>query len=480
VLFSDECTDNRFSKEGWALVPLLPPDEVRRLLREIEAIYPGATGPMTYANIDADRSFMYQLAELAAPIWDRYLLPRLSSHRVAFTTCVVKHPDAASGMDAHEDGTFVDERFHRSATVWLPLHDCGVGADNGTIAVLPRSHRMTGTASGSNVAEWHRDHRPFLTRHLRPVPVHEGEAVVWDSHLLHGSAPNRSDRPRFALVAEVVPATADLIHVEARSRRRRRSYTVDEGFHLEHSPIALRHAMPPLPERDRFEEEPATVDGEAIARLCGGEMPPEPTSPRPRDDWWPPEVHPSGHPPHLDHGADGVLGKLLEDCTEALLDLARTVEPAVGVGRWSGAPALRRWQGAMRSLELLPAAGERPRSHAAAVLEEAGCSHAWLLDLEPGASITPAAPPGTTWMVLLPLLTPGGDAGVASSHGCVRLEFGDPVRWVPDTSVQVYNDGHEAIPMALLAGAHPARGHRGRRRSIRSWLARVGRRGGPP
>lgn len=478
-LFDDPALQDHYDRTGWAKVPVLPPDAATRLLGEVAAHYHDDRPNMTFANVDADRTFMRRVADVVAPYWAEHLVPLFPRHRVAFTTCVVKHPGPGSMMDAHEDGTFVDERHHRATTLWMSLVDCLPEDRNGMIRVLPGSHRMVPTAAGANVPEWHRDHKQFLTRHLEDVPTRAGEAVVWDTRVLHGSPANLSERSRFALAAVLVPRDAPLVHVEALSRRRRRAYAVDEAFHREHSPIAVRHVMPEYPVLAEFEEPVATVAPEAVARLCRSALVPDPERPDPGDEWFGRGRDSCDPPPSpLPEGVDPTVGNLDDLCAAAVIELREHLRS----GR-SGVELAARGSGGDRAagFELTGHSGGwgamaivldgRVHNDAAALLPctarvaaEAGVLDAILFALTPGSRVELRSA-ATDPEVHLPLTLPSGEVGFATGSGSVRFTFGVPVAVPGAARVLVFNDGGEEVRWLLLRTGPVRRRQR--------WLAHV-------
>lgn len=97
----------------------------------------------------------------------------------------------------------------RHVTLNLMLDDAD--EDNGCLCFVPGSHRWgllppqpfdadLDAIQGALTAEQRAAFRPV------PVPLRAGEATLHHSHVLHGSGPNRSDRPRRALVFNYMAA----------------------------------------------------------------------------------------------------------------------------------------------------------------------------------------------------------------------------------------------------------------------------------
>jgi hypothetical protein len=474
-MFADPEREARFQEEGFAVVDLATPGEVDELLTSCRLQFAPTGAPMVFANVEPDRSAMRRLEQLAAPLWDRHISTLFPGHRVAFTTCVLKNPGPDSMMDAHEDGTFVDPRQGRSATLWMALTDCLPTDANGMIQVLPGSHLVAANAAGANVREWHRPYTRFLTEHLVPVPTRAGQAVVWDSRVLHGSPPNLSAAARFALVAELVPIGMPLVHVDALGRNRRQLFSVDDAFHREHSPIAVREQMPDYPVVRRFDEAPTSVEPATVAALCGTEVLPIPAQPRPNHDWFPLGV---GAGPRLSVEPDPPLlaGAGDDWCEVAIVGLRRRLAagrpfpsgPATTLAPVHTTPG---WTSTDLAVDgRLTATGAELLGRSVPAVPSGALVS--LMELAPGAALAIEAGEGGH-DILLPLTTPGGSAGTSSSSGSAPLELGWPIVTDGSGPFQIWNDSGERVRLlAFRAPAQQAQPSQRRRR------CRFGRRPG--
>jgi hypothetical protein len=439
--FADPDLQADLESAGYAVAPVLPAEVAAEVERACVALHPPHSGPMTFANVEADRTFLREVSALVEPLWEEHLLPLVPGHRVAFTTCVIKHPDPWSQMDAHEDGTFVDESDHRAVTMWLSLSDCLPEDRNGMIQVLPRSHEVAGSvAAGANVHEWHRKYRGYLTAHLTPVPTRAGEAGFWDTRLLHGSPANRSQRPRYALAAVLVPERARLIHVEALGWNRRRVFEVDEAFHREHSPTAVRHHVP-----DGYAVVERRVDPvvdapvEVIAELCGAAELPEPDRFRPPGDW---AARPDALEDRPVAAGSAQLAAQLEALCAAAVVADRSTDGPPRVSTVQGATAA--WsEGEWGWAEVQADAQTEASSD-----DLAGVSQ--LLVLAPGSAVGFAAEAAGGDEVYLPLVTVGSPAGVATATAEVPFELGLPISASLGSDREVWNASGEEVRCLVI------------------------------
>lgn len=114
-----------------------------------------------------------------------------------------KHPGTATEVKYHQDFLFQPHSNEDLIAVLFFLDD--VTLDNGPLNVVPGSHRgpmfdhwHDGEFTGAVGADVEAKHVPTA------VPVHgpAGSACLMHTRLLHGSAPNQSERPRTLFISE--------------------------------------------------------------------------------------------------------------------------------------------------------------------------------------------------------------------------------------------------------------------------------------
>jgi hypothetical protein len=271
--FRDPSAEATYRDEGFIVMPFLARDEVEHLRAGYRALVPPGDHGLTVDFMRPDRRYMYEILELVEPVLRRRLPEVFIDHRTVLNTFVTKHPGPASNMYLHEDRTLVDERRFRSGTLWIPLVDVGPTHDNGTLELVPRSHRLNRTMAGTDTPELFRPYEAHLLGRLRPVAVPAGHALYYDMRTLHASQPNRSSEPREALVCAVAPRQADLIHVIGTSRRHRRVHRIDEAFFLDVHPHAVdsEGLLPRWPLIHEFDDN-SRLDPEDVADLLGSDL----------------------------------------------------------------------------------------------------------------------------------------------------------------------------------------------------------------
>lgn len=119
-----------------------------------------------------------------------------------------RQPESVVGW--HVDGDYWQTcASQQMVTAWIPLHDCP--DEMGPLVVLDGSHRWSHTIERSALSFHSRD-MDALKRHVeasgfefKPVVIRlkRGQFSLHHCRTIHGSFPNRSDRPRIALAVHL-------------------------------------------------------------------------------------------------------------------------------------------------------------------------------------------------------------------------------------------------------------------------------------
>jgi len=461
--FVADADEARFRGAGYLVRPLLSADQVRRALDlHTSLVGPGDAGPIRFDSVRSDRGVIEGMTRGLAALWDEVLPGVLDRHRIVFSSCVVKDPSTASGMEAHDDRSFVDERTARSLTLWIPLVDTSPEAGNGHLALAPHSEHLAAGFGGTNIATWYAPYRAELAAAMVPVAAAAGTAVIYDSRSVHGSPPNRSTEPRAALVVVAAPQEADLVHAVATSRRGRRLLAVDPTFHVDHSPLDLRRRVPDLEELDRFTDPPVEADPRQVQALVGGSSAPVPVAERPSHDRTGRAPAPSPRTRRIDE-VPADLVEAVERCTEALLD-AVVERSADAAGQVAARVALVEAGSPVTGADPALAAATAPL----APFTAQGAIHDVALRvLAPGADLGVEDPQRRT--VLLPLAAPALAAGAATADDVAPFELGLAVALADGRPNQVFNDGIDPLPLLEVVLVEDVGERRAPRRKVRWW-----------
>lgn len=121
----------------------------------------------------------------------------------------VKPPGPNSLLGPHQDFSIVDERRWTSLYVWIPLTP--TDGTNGTLHVLPGSHRFTNRIRSRHVPAVFDPVLAQVEEEAIALDCEPGELIVMVSGVVHFSPPNLTDHVRLAVHAILKPIEAPLV-----------------------------------------------------------------------------------------------------------------------------------------------------------------------------------------------------------------------------------------------------------------------------
>lgn len=155
----------------------------------------------------------------------------LNNYRPLFASFLVKKTGEDGTVEPHQDWNFVGNDGV-SFSYWFPLGP--VSAENGTVCVMPGSHRLfSGRIAGIGLRQRSplaKFDQAFLEQFMRPVPLDPGQAIFIDHGTVHYSPPNRTASPRLAASVCMIPADAAPVHYFGRPDGRIEGYEVEDSF----------------------------------------------------------------------------------------------------------------------------------------------------------------------------------------------------------------------------------------------------------
>jgi hypothetical protein len=214
---------------GFATVELLDRGEVATLREHLATLSVDRDDPYWASSVHAPRADSCAVDRLLKDTMTDRIGARLADQR-PFMAAFISKGCGGGDVGLHPDWTYVDEREHRARVFWCALQD--IDEANGAMVVVPGSHRtMRGLrGSGAFPSAVSEVEDALWASEVVTVPLHAGEAVVWDSALLHGSWPNTTAEPRAAAAIGMVPATAPLVHFHLEAATPLAGYAVDEHW----------------------------------------------------------------------------------------------------------------------------------------------------------------------------------------------------------------------------------------------------------
>jgi hypothetical protein len=127
----------------------------------------------------------------------------LVNHKLLTYFFLVKGIGGNSILRLHQDWSIIDERKYRAYSLWIPL--CDSTTKNGTLYAMKGSHKFPLNIRGTGIPSKYGPLFNEAEKYLKPIKVKAGEALLFDSRLLHYSPPNKSNKSRTAIVNNIIP-----------------------------------------------------------------------------------------------------------------------------------------------------------------------------------------------------------------------------------------------------------------------------------
>ena len=204
----------RFETEGYVRLPPLDQDSLAALQEQAPGLLPGEMWSPAAAGSQYHCSFMHadeerrsRVQEVFAPVFEAYVREHLKGYRVLHAALHVK-PPGGGRLPLHMNWSSVADLNQSTVTLWCPLVD--VGPKNGTLEVVPRSHRITRRIEDMT-PRYFDAYRDLLSGMAVAQSARAGEVVLMEDTLLHQSQSNRSNQPRIAAQIVCVPDTATTV-----------------------------------------------------------------------------------------------------------------------------------------------------------------------------------------------------------------------------------------------------------------------------
>jgi ectoine hydroxylase-related dioxygenase (phytanoyl-CoA dioxygenase family) len=197
--------------EGFVVLSLLQPQQIKQLFSIYEnTILGSGVNKEFFTSIWSKNELHRRKVDTAIK---QVLLPSISHYfpniQPAFANFMVKASGEESGLLPHQDWSFVDEPAFESYTVWVPLVD--VNQQNGNMQVVPGSHAKYRNYIRARFADAPFD-RDAEAKNLIDLPMKAGDALLFNSRLIHASPPNFSGKIRVAASVVITPKEATLKH----------------------------------------------------------------------------------------------------------------------------------------------------------------------------------------------------------------------------------------------------------------------------
>ena len=220
--FLDESVNDDMANQGFAVLPNPVSTQTVAALMDL---YEGVI-----AEVGRDSSgvflpsMMISRLDLRARLWDgvRAILGPVFDPLFAPTTTTVvggsfvSKPGAQnSARNPHQDPSVFDETREVSISLWIPLSDSH--SANGTLCLLPGSHRMGNRVRPPDVESLDREVSTFALNESVAVELRAGQVLVIDGSVIHHSPSNTSHFERVAAICALRPPASDMLYARSQN-----------------------------------------------------------------------------------------------------------------------------------------------------------------------------------------------------------------------------------------------------------------------
>jgi ectoine hydroxylase-related dioxygenase (phytanoyl-CoA dioxygenase family) len=249
-VFLDKDLEQQFQRDGYVVVPFLNEEEVAflkqkyfdtltesggNILEEEANIKDRISYDFTFINknIDYKRLVFKIITEKFKPNYEKYL----DKYKPIIANYIRKQSNDGE-VPLHQNWAFIDEKKCTSVSIWCPLVDSN--QENGTLEITPGSHKRFGEIRGPKIP-WELENikHDIITKHMVPMNVKAGEAVILDDSVVHYSNINQTDGLRLAIQLILIPEEEKSIHYHMspeKSMNKVEVLEVDVDFYMEFNP----------------------------------------------------------------------------------------------------------------------------------------------------------------------------------------------------------------------------------------------------
>jgi hypothetical protein len=229
-VFKNADLEYQMNENGYVVIPGFLPHEV---VHELLALYKkhhneseaGCWNSIYDLPTGEGKPISDAITAVVTPYLDKYF----KDFKFPAAIFIVKNPYKGHESLVHRDDSMHNEREVEYRQCWVPLVD--ITETNGTLYVVPRSHKLF-TDERPMFAPWqHKVHAPRLEKEFVNLYPKAGDLVVYFDKTLHGSYKNESTETRPVFQGGVMHKEAEPLFTRYNPANNMvESYAVDPDF----------------------------------------------------------------------------------------------------------------------------------------------------------------------------------------------------------------------------------------------------------
>lgn len=196
-ILKDPRLNRQLFEEGYTVLPFLNSEEIEILRAEFYRFHqPKEVTGLYVSAAHKNRETIDKISDCIKRVFKRGIDLHVENGLTLGGTFISKPGNQKEALEPHQDWSIVDESRFRSFTIWVPLED--VDDLNGAMYVLPGSHETMRGYRHLTIPSIFGPIYEHVWRHMKPIYLKAGEAIIFDHALGHASKPNTSDSIRIA------------------------------------------------------------------------------------------------------------------------------------------------------------------------------------------------------------------------------------------------------------------------------------------
>lgn len=209
MLFKDKLLYELYCTEGYVTLALFNSEELKLLntLYEKNALSQkqGLLPSLRY------RSSAEKIAEYhdIIAIVDSALKKHFEDFDYLANHFITKTANSPDEFKLHQDWSITDERKFIAAHIWCPLQD--TDEQNGGLFVVKKSHRFFSNYRSGSLGISFISTTEKVRQHITSFRLKQGEAVIYNQALFHGSHPNPTNTDRRVVLSCIKPKEAPML-----------------------------------------------------------------------------------------------------------------------------------------------------------------------------------------------------------------------------------------------------------------------------
>lgn len=208
TVFKNANLKQQIETVGYAVVDLFDSDTISRMreLYHSEHSINEKEGGMFYSVYSLDIDYRKRVHSSLQEILDPTFEDLFTDYNNGLNFFINKLPGNDSSFSIHQDSSAIDEMKYSSLSIWIPLQD--VDESNGALWAIEKTHVMFSPYRSVSFSPPFSNIQDTVKDYLKPIPLKAGQALIFDSRIIHTSGKNLSDEDRIAVVAGILPKEA--------------------------------------------------------------------------------------------------------------------------------------------------------------------------------------------------------------------------------------------------------------------------------